>query len=198
MSGKKLPVLVLVALVAGCATVRRGGGSLDDLPLDRAELARCAHAEPLDRFNAATVSALVGTYRLSMYDEAGEGSSLGFLELRAPTPSAQFDTDPLAGPPPVLVGVTDIDAGRVGAVVPGDVSSLEPHAPGVGVYGLGEDEVRIRLGSEANRRDRTRFDGAHTTLTLLSVGADRFGGSWRSDDGAHSIRGDFCAKRVAP
>lgn len=188
--------LALASFVAGCATVRGGGALPDEATLDRAELARCAHDGGLDPSDSTAVSALAGTYRLYMFDEAGTSSVAGTLELRRPGPAAPIEVDPLAGPPPILVGHSDIQADHVGAALPGDVSSREPDAPGVGVYSFAGDGVRIRFGSESNRRGRTRFGGAHTTLTVSSIGADHFGGSWASAEGAGSSRGDFCAKRT--
>ncbi len=75
--------LTLAVLLLGCATVGRGGASLDADTLNRAELARCAHADGLGTFDTTAVSALAGAYRLYMFDEAGAASVTGTLELTA-------------------------------------------------------------------------------------------------------------------
>lgn len=53
----------------------------------------------------------------------------------------------------------------------------------------------LRIGSEANRSDRQRFDGAHTTLRVSAIDDDRFGGTWTSAEAAEERRGTFCAVR---
>lgn len=196
MTKKMTALAILIAAVtAGCVTVRRSGGSLDTTDLNRAELARCVHAEIVASFTPEAIAALAGSYDLYLFDEDGGEASGGHLELQA-VRNEIADPDPLAGPAPALIGATDIDAEPVGAVIPGDAASTAPGAPGVGLYRFGPEDARIRLGSEANRRDRTRFDGAHTTLTLTAIGDGRFGGSWASAEGARASSGDFCAERT--
>ncbi len=150
--------------------------------------------------------------------------ALGRLSLRpAGPPPPEAPSDPLGGPPPAFIGWTEIELGRVGAVAPGRPDARDSAAPGVGAYLLdpaatgeadpaaeavaepaaeqgaeptaAEVRVIVRLGAEANRRDRVRFDGAHTTLTAGSIGPSGFAGSWTSAAGGAGASGHFCARR---
>lgn len=198
-------VLALAAagLVASCATVRRAGtGSPEPGELDRAALARCAHAGP-DGWGAADVDGLEGEWRLYLSGEDGSRAA-GPLVLRPP------DADGAGGPgtglAPLLVGWSAAPFEDVGAIVPGAADARDPAAPGVALYAfehLTEDAEEdgaslvtlLRVGSESNRRDRQRFDGAHTTLRLASIDDDRFGGTWTSAEAADARGGSFCAVR---
>lgn len=186
---------------AGCATVRAGGAAFDRL--DRASLARC-RLDPAHSVDASRVQALAGTYTLVLTDDGSPPhQAAGRLELRRPPDEVPGTAAApvLAGPAPILIGETDIDASLVGAAIPGSAASGEVAAPGVGLYafpvepGSRDTLVVLRLGSEANRRDRQRFDGAHTTLRITSLGDDRFGGDWSSDEAARRAGGGFCAVR---
>jgi len=210
---KSTPSFVLflytTAFATACATVRTGGAS-NARSMDRAEQARCTIAGARVPFAEEDIVGLDGRYDLYLFSDSIGAEAIGTLELAAPAPAGQagagadptaeddplVEDDPLAGPPPLLVGGTDVDATVVGAVVPGPATRGEDEAPGVGVYGSPEGDVFVRLGSESNRRDRTRFDGAHTTLRVSSIEPDRFGGSWSSADGADSASGEFCARRI--
>lgn len=193
---KKTWLAASVVVIAACGTVRNGG-SADLVELNRVELARCAHAGTGAPFTEQFVSELAGTYELFLFDADGEASASGALEL-VPNSAPGANADPLVGPPPLLAGSTAIDGASIGATFAGDAASTAPDAPGVGLYRFAEDDVRLRLGAEANRRDRTRFDGAHTTLTVTSVADDRFGGTWTSSVDAEEANGTFCARRAAP
>ena len=151
-------------------------------------LARCAHGAPARAPALERVTGLAGVYDLYLFDEDGERAVTGRLELWEDG-SSSAPVDPLAGPPPVLVGAAEVDGTTLGIVMPGDPSSRAADAPGVGVYWFADDLARVRLGSEANRRDRTRFDGAHATLSVLSIAEDRFGGSWASMEGVEGASG---------
>lgn len=188
----------LLGLIAGCATVRSGSSDRGGEPLDRAALARCAYAAaPIPDRDA--LLRLAGEWTLTLGAEGADPVS-GWLELRVP------DGDAPAGDAaaPLLVGATGAPFADVGAVVPGPADSRDAAAPGVGLYAFdpGAEEAGtprlaavLRIGSESNRRDRQRFDGAHTTLRLGGASDDGFGGTWTSAEGAAGAEGTFCAVR---
>ena len=94
-----------------------------------------------------------------------------------------------------LYGTSDVDFASVGAVTPGDASSSDPSRPGVLVL-QGPGRVMLRVGSEANRRDVRRFDGAYTVLQVQQVSEKGFAGTWRSGVGTEESGGHFCATRT--
>jgi hypothetical protein len=192
----RLTVLTIFTLTGACATTR-GPGQRTFEDLDRAEIARCRFDDTSPITAAVALTDLAGEYRMFMTSDENSGTlESGLLVLRPP-----FDDAPGSGEAPLLIGTTDIEASSLGARIPGDPASVEPSAPGVGVYAFrtpgGPEGLTVvaRLGSEANRRDRQRFDGAHTTLRIGSIAAHRFGGTWTSADGAVETGGDFCAVR---
>ena len=183
-------------LTAACTLSYRGAPTAADP--NRPEILRCAFG-PGEAVSSSGATGLAGAHVLFMVSDAADSKvARGGLDLHAPEgQSSGF------GLAPALIGATEIDASEVGAAVPGSAASVNPFAPGVGLYVFAEDAERpddltvvIRLGEEANRRDRQRFDGAHTTLLLESIGADRFGGTWTSADGARRASGLFCAVRA--
>lgn len=199
--------LALAAAVplAACAGVRRAGaGSPGTEQRDRAALARCALERPDGWSPTRDLRRLAGEWLLTLMGEGGRWAD-GVLELRAPA-EEEAETRPASarGLPARLVGWARLDFAAVGAVVPGDPESRDPEAPGVGAYLFADSgpegdasplAVILRIGSEANRSDRQRFDGAHTTLRVRSVDGDRFGGTWSSAEGARDVGGAFCATR---
>lgn len=100
-----------------------------------------------------------------------------------------------------LYGSTDLDLGAVDAVSVGSTRSKDPMQPGVLVverYATGDNastEIVIRLGSEANRRDRQRFDGGYTVLRVQEVSDQGMAGTWASGITAERAAGYFCAVR---
>ena len=58
----------------------------------------------------------------------------------------------------------------------------------------GRRVITLRLGSDANRRDLVRYDGAYTVLTVNGIDANGFSGSWRSGLQLSRTSGYFCAK----
>jgi len=150
--------------------------------------------------------ALAGDYRLVMVATAGAESShtvTGELELVPHDAEARYMRRPDGSPEPgvqlPLYGTTDIALDRVGAVKLGDLGSTDPMRPGVVVLeqrapqGDSAPEITLRLGSLANQRDVTRFDGGYTALRVTWVASGRFGGTWQSGVTGPEARGHFCA-----
>ena len=137
-------------------------------------------------------------------DAGGTGSVHGSLVLHEQSEDLQRfaggDGSAIPGVASPLFGTTDLGVETVGALRVGDLSSADPAAPGVLVI---ESEtargpsILLRFGSDANRRDRVRFDGGFTVLELREIGSDGFSGAWTS--GAQRLRaaGYFCAERVS-
>jgi hypothetical protein len=123
-----------------------------------------------------------GTLRIRLYDRA----------LRAVTVNGIRDTAASY----VLYGGVDVDLDRVGAVRPGDPGAEDPMRPGVLVIER-KGTIVLRLGSEANRRDRARFDGGYTALRVRELDGDRFRGTWASGVRTERSAGYFCAERMA-
>ena len=94
-----------------------------------------------------------------------------------------------------LYGTTAIDFAAVGAVAPGDPESSDPASPGVLVI-ESPGRVLLRVGSEANRREVRRFDGAFTVLRVQQVTDDGFAGTWESGVDMDRSGGHFCATRA--
>jgi hypothetical protein len=122
-----------------------------------------------------------GTLRIRPYERA----------LRAVTVNGIRDTAASY----VLYGGVDVDLGRIGAIRPGDPGTEDPMRPGVLVIER-KGTVVLRLGSEANRRDRARFDGGYTALRVQELDGDRFRGTWASGVRSQRSAGYFCAMRV--
>jgi hypothetical protein len=99
-------------------------------------------------------------------------------------------------------GTLDANLADVGATAPGDIGSLDPMQPGVLVIQRLADSpprpgrLLLRLGSLANRRDVTRFDGGYTALRVRELNDDGFAGNWESGAPMPTARGHFCATRV--
>ena len=101
-----------------------------------------------------------------------------------------------------LYGWTDLDPEEVGAQRVGDPASRALEAPGVLVLAdpvadrqSGDGPVTLRLGSQANRSDILRFDGAFTALYVRWIDRDAFGGDWASGVQGPEASGSFCAVR---
>jgi hypothetical protein len=138
---------------------------------------------------AETVAAdqLAGRYTVRLVATSGakRGSSAeGQIELMPNT----------AGGETAMYGTAELDFASVGAVVPGDPGSSDPLSPGVLVL-EGSGGVMLRVGSEANRKDVRRFDGAFTALQVTQVTDQGFAGTWRSGLGTEESEGHFCAVR---
>jgi hypothetical protein len=94
-----------------------------------------------------------------------------------------------------LYGTATVDLAAVGAVAPGDPASADPASPGVLVI-ESPGRVMLRVGSEANRRDVRRFDGAFTVLRVQQVTDRGFAGTWESGMNTDRSGGHFCANRA--
>ena len=186
---------MLIGLCVGCATARSNSHPRID-PLDRVTIARCQFADAGVEIGSETVEGLAGRYHLYMTSDAEPtDQTAGVLDLRVRAGSSSPDA-------PSLIGASDIDPDEVGAIVAGTLTSTDESAPGVGAYVFVPDPDRpsevmavLRMGAESNRRDRQRFDGAHTTLRIITITEDRFGGTWSSAYGAGETSGGFCAVR---
>ena len=136
---------------------------------------------------AVAADELGGRYTLRMVATSGakRGSSAeGQMELMTNTSAGESSMN----------GTAELDFASVGAVVPGDPKSTDPLSPGVLVL-EGSSGVMLRVGSEANRKDVRRFDGAYTALQVTQVTDQGFAGTWRSGLGTQESEGHFCAVR---
>ena len=162
----------------------------------------------------ATLSDRAGRYRIMLVsDSTGTAHRVvsGLLTLRLqlqesdPTQKSDptQESDSTSDPSTPLYGFTDIDPEAVGAHRVGDPGSRDPSAPGVLVLEreeYGRRVITLRLGSDANRRDVVRYDGAYTVLRVRKSDEDGFAGSWRSGSGSgldlSVTTGHFCAWKV--
>jgi hypothetical protein len=200
MRGARPAAAVLAALALGGWASSCGGRP----PAPAAVAAECAPAAgPLAA--DARADALAGEHRLTLVAARGARtgeSASGRLTLRAfgnrpvPVPAA-------AGTRYPLYGGTDVAVDAVGAVTPGAVAPDDAAAPGVlvmewtrGDAPAGNRQITLRLGADANHGDLLRFDGAYLALTVTSVSADGFAGTWESGAGQAQAGGHFCAART--
>ena len=156
----------------------------------------------------ATLSDRAGRYRIMLVPDSTSTAHRvvsGLLTLRLPTQESDptQDSDPTSDPSTPLYGFTDIDPEAVGAHRVGDPGSKDPSAPGVLVLErkeYGRRVITLRLGSNANRRDVVRYDGAYTVLRVRKIDEDGFAGSWRSGSGSGMdlsvATGHFCAWKM--
>lgn len=154
----------------------------------------------------ARADALAGPFRLTMTATRGAQSgqsAAGTLRLE-PFGGRPLPLPAAAGTRYPLFGGVDLDIARVGAVTVGDVRRADPAAPGVLVMEYaranapsGTNDILLRLGADANRAGQQRFDGAYLALTVRSVSADGFAGTWESGAGEPVSGGYFCARRMA-
>ncbi len=148
----------------------------------------------------ATLSDRSGRYHLVLVADTGgtdRRTVSGQLTLRRQTldPESSRDTST------PLFGFTDLDPRSVGAHRVGDPGSEDPSAPGVLVLErseYGRRGITMRLGSDANRKDLVRYDGAYMALRVHRIDEDGFAGSWRSGGGLDLsvTTGYFCAWKV--
>jgi len=161
--------------------------------------------------HGATAAGLAGEYRAR------------FVATRGPKSGASVDgrlrlsprEDSLQRPAPVLgardtttryplAGSLGINAVELGATPTVSLTSADPLAPGVLVLERhpaaagAPASIILRLGADANRRGRVRFDGGYLVLTVSRVAPDRFAGTWSSGVAGETAAGHFCAERAEP
>lgn len=161
--------------------------------------------------SSVVAESLAGDYRLRMVARgtASPGASaIGRLSLVVQDPDAQRRPGPFGVTDTMhrypLIGAAELDFAAVGAVTPGGTASLDPAAPGVlaierrGAASGAADRLIFRLGTEANRTERVRFDGGYTVLRLRRADSKRMAGEWESGAPLPRASGYFCAERAAP
>ena len=159
----------------------------------------------------ASATRLAGEYHLRLVATSGAkkgAAAEGTLRLDSQTDSLRYrrrlggTLDSTVLHP--LYGATDVDLTLIDAVSVGSTSSLDPARPGVLVMERRarpgrppKTEIIIRLGSDANRTDRQRFDGGYTALRVRKVERGRLAGSWASGVATERAAGYFCATRMS-
>jgi len=199
----RLASVVTLAFLAGCHT--RG-------PDEKVGTRRCTAPTAGDSLApTATATGLPGEYLLHLAATSGPGSGrsvYGTLRLWPLPDSLAHEVmvlgmrDTTADQP--LGGSADLDRAALGVVRTGDLGGSDPIAPGVLVieHHARQPEARpqimLRMGADANRRGRVRYDGGYFALTVRGMGADGFTGTWASGAGpaAAAAAGYFCAERV--
>ncbi len=186
--------LVVVAGVLGC------GSSQSQVAVAPA----CQAAEgdlPMD----VSAQTWAGEYRLVMVATTGDSAGRSASgNMRLMVQSEELQVPPMGraddGTRMPLYGTTDIDLSAILAVEIGVLDSDDPIAPGVLVIGRPVErdggtstEITIRLGSEANRRGLTRFDGGYTALFVRQASTGGFSGNWASGVTGQLSSGHFCA-----
>ena len=132
-----------------------------------------------------------GSYQVTLVatfgDSAGRATN-GHLQLAVP-PDSLLTWGGRATP---LVGFTDIQLEFVGASTLGEGTSTDPAMPGAIVFQEDQRSAIIRLGSEANRRDVIRFEGAYMVLWVTEARPEGFAGTWSSGEMGPVATGYFC------
>jgi hypothetical protein len=149
----------------------------------------------------ARADGLAGEFRLTLVAthgaQAGQSAS-GPLTLR-PYGTRPAPAGAAAGVRYPLFGGTDVDLAAVGALALGEVRPVEAARPGVLVLEwtqAGVQQITLRLGADANQGGAQRFDGTYMALTVSTVSADGFAGTWESGAGQPVAGGHFCAERM--
>ena len=175
-----------LVLLAGCGSANAGQSNPQP----------CAPVEaPSAEVDAGKLG---GQYTVRMVATAGakRGSTAeGRMELMPHPSGHRSDSTGGSSTTYPLYGTAELDFASVGAVVPGDPGSSDSLSPGVLVIER-PGRVMLRVGSEANRRDVVRFDGAFTALQVTQVTDEGFAGTWRSGLGMETSEGHFCAARA--
>ncbi len=196
-----LGLVALVLVLRGCAGHRGGQAAVQ---------VACAPVTEHQLRAGMRADDLAGAYRLTLV--ATEGSRAGeavrgelalIPNAAAMRPMGTGATHrPDATMP--LIGTADVDLAQVGATLVGDLASPDPRSPGVALLerhvlrgtDTTQTDLTLRFGSEANRRDVVRFDGAFTALYVHASDAAGFVGTWASGVGAPEAKGYFCAVRT--
>jgi hypothetical protein len=199
----RFPLVAALAFFAGCHS---------RAPDEKVGTRLCAPPAARDSLeSSATAAGLPGEYRLRLTATTGPGSGRsieGALRLW-PLPDSLAHEVMVLGvrdstTTESLGGSADVDRTALGVVRTGDLGGSDPTAPGVVVIEhrargpVGRPQIVLRMGADANRRGRVRYDGGYFALTLRSKGADGFTGTWVSGAGpiSASAAGYFCAERV--
>jgi len=159
---------------------------------------------------ASSAATLAGEYRLRLVATSGAkkgAATEGTLRLDPQTDALRYRIIPGGARDSTVLhpfyGAADVNLAAIDAVSVGNTTSLDPMQPGVLVMerraAPGRPpaaEIVIRLGSDANRRDRQRVDGGYTALRVRQVGPGRLAGSWSSGVTGERAAGYFCATRT--
>jgi hypothetical protein len=179
-----------VILLAGCGGANAG----------QSDPQACAPVAATEA--SMDASRMAGEFALRLVASAGSkrgATAEGRLQLTAQDSAHQRLELPDGSSSPTytlpLYGTAEIDFAEVGAVAPGDPGSSDPASPGVLVI-ESPGRVLLRVGSEANRRDVRRFDGAFTVLRVQQVTDEGFAGTWESGVDMDRSGGHFCATRA--
>ena len=157
----------------------------------------------------STADGLAGDYQLRLVATSGAktgAAAEGSLMLQPQSEPLRYRTRLGGGRDTTVVhrlyGSADLDLAGVDAVLVGSTTSLDPTMPGVLVIESHQrpgqaprSEIVVRLGSEANRRDRQRVDGGYTALRVRELSPSGFSGTWGSGITGERSAGYFCAVR---
>ena len=160
--------------------------------------------------SSATADGIAGEYRLTLVGDSGVQPRrvvAGRLWLEPYEADLRLLTGPGGSPDSssvyVAFGATNVDLAAVGAIEVGSTMSRDPARPGVVVLERHTTSatspvthITLRLGSDANQRDRLRFDGGYTALYVREISSDLLAGDWSSGAGRLQTGGHFCATRV--
>jgi hypothetical protein len=165
----------------------------------------CAPSTTVQLSESSTAAGLAGEYRLRLVATSGAkagATSEGTLTLKPQPGDLRYRTrrggavDTTVIHP--LYGSADLSLTAVDAVEVGSTRSMDPLQPGalaIEHRASSSKQITIRLGSEANRRDRQRVDGGYTALRLQRLDPSGFGGTWASGITGERSAGYFCAVR---
>ena len=159
--------------------------------------------------STASTEGLGGEYRLRLVATSGEksgSSTSGRLTLQRHTGELRYRVRPDGVTDTTVVhpfyGSSDVDLAAVGAVLVGSTTSVDSAKPGVLMIERrarpGQPpmtDIMLRLGSEANQRERQRVDGGYTALRVRHLAPTGFSGTWGSGIKAEQSAGYFCAER---
>lgn len=186
--------LVVVAGVLGCGSNQSQVAAAPACEAAKGDL-------PMD----VTAQTWAGEYHLVMVATSGDSAGRSVSgTMRLMVQSEELQVPPMGslddGTRMLLYGSTDIDLRAILAVEVGALDSDDPLAPGVLVIerpverdGGTSMEITVRLGSEANRRGMTRFDGGYTALFVRQASTGGFAGNWASGVTGQLSSGHFCA-----
>jgi hypothetical protein len=152
---------------------------------------------PPDTTAAGSVEVRAGSYELTMVATSGDSvgrSVSGHLELSV-SPDSLIT---LGGSSTPFFGYAHVALDALGASRMPGLDSSDPMAPGVLVFWDGDGPAALRLGSDANNRTRSSFDGPMTMLSATTGRMGGFDGSWSSGTLRSRTRGHFCAVRQEP